>query len=181
MATPFGISFVPGQESGGEGRMGAGGGGVSPLQAAVQFLSLRLPRVTGAQGIAPNALMQSPGGGGFPSPILQALLRLAGLGEGAGSMAPTMPGAGMAMPRMGMPGMGQPGMGPATPRIIPGEQDRMRGPGVPTFPGVPAGSPVVDRRNPAPGNRGTSAPTLSAGPVAKRPFTFGRQGFQRQY
>ena len=192
--------------------MGPGAGNVSPLQSAIQFLSLRLPRVTGAQGIAPQALMQSPGGGGFPSPILQALLRLAGLQGGPGAGPQGFPGQPMAPPMMGQGTA--PMAAPRMPRIIPGYQDRQRGPGVPTFPvgaepvidlaglGVQGGGygghitrggmtqmglagpltgGVVDRRNPGVGNRGTTAPRLSAGPVAKRPFSLARQGFQRQY
>lgn len=59
-----GISFQPGLTSGQspyrEGQQSAG------VQEAIKVLSLRLPRVVGAQGIAPQALLSSPGGGGDP-------------------------------------------------------------------------------------------------------------------
>lgn len=57
----YGISFQPGQEN------GAGPNGEkrrAPVQEAVRMLSLRLPTVVGARGIAPQELLQSEGAAG---------------------------------------------------------------------------------------------------------------------
>ena len=186
----FGVSFVPGQgeqnTQNGPGRPG----GANPVQSAIQMLSLRLPRLGGAQGLAPGPLLQAPGGGGMPggglgggvadNPLLQALLRLAGIfgGQGGGMGAPALPMGG---------GMGA----PPIPRVIPGSDPSMAprpGPGVPTFPPT-GGGPTIDRRPSQPGNRdggpilntsGTNLPPGAppdrgrgdwwSGPVDRRPF-----------
>ena len=87
----LGVSFVPSGEQGApqEGQPGAGGAPVSPLQRAIQLLSLRLPRF-GGQGISPGAmlpgqLLQGQGGSGL-SGILQQLLQQGG-GQPNGSPA----------------------------------------------------------------------------------------------
>lgn len=120
----FGYSFMPGQNGDqAQQRPQAGGG----PQSAIQMLSLRLPRVLGAQAMAPGALLNSQGGGGMPDPMLQAILRLAGMAGNRGTMAPQ---AGIGPEQM-MPfqppqqqaGFGdQSAPGPMTPRVIPGEE-----------------------------------------------------------
>lgn len=70
----LGVSFQPGAMNGQQSN--------TPVQKAVQLLSLRLPSVIGAQGIAPQALLQSPGGAGFgggnmsPDAALELLRKL---------------------------------------------------------------------------------------------------------
>lgn len=90
----FGLSFAPGQPSNQQQRPGGAGGVVSPVQQAIQMLSLRLPRVAGAQALAPGPLLQGPGamglGGGGG---LEALLRLImGLRTQPSAGAATLPG-----------------------------------------------------------------------------------------
>ncbi len=85
----FGINFLPGAD---EQEPEGGGGSVgrpSPnLQQAVRLLNLRLPTVNQG-GIAPNALLQSPGGSPDMNSALsmQSLQRLfmalAGMGQGS--------------------------------------------------------------------------------------------------
>jgi hypothetical protein len=60
----FGVSFLPGgdQANGQQNKPPA-----EPLQQAIQMLSLRLPKVVGAQGIAPGPLLQSRGDPGLRS------------------------------------------------------------------------------------------------------------------
>lgn len=60
----MGVSFQPGASAIGQSKPQGGtqtGGGV---QEAIKVLSLRLPRVVGAQAIAPQGLLNSPGSGG---------------------------------------------------------------------------------------------------------------------
>lgn len=68
MADNFGVSFVPGQDP--RQRGGPGGGGDlpagSPLQQAIKFLSLRLPRFSGPGVVASPTLINGPGSGGLP-------------------------------------------------------------------------------------------------------------------
>lgn len=113
--TGLGVSFQPGADQGQQR---------TPVQRAVQLLSLRLPTVIGAQGISPQALLQSQGGVGFgggmpPDAALELLRRLLGsAGQGA-------QGGGMATPLQTTGGFGGGGFGGAmptgfpTPRIIP--------------------------------------------------------------
>ena len=62
----IGVNFQPGAngENGenGNGRPSSGSG----VQEAIRILSLRLPRVMGAQGVAPMPLLTSQGSGGNP-------------------------------------------------------------------------------------------------------------------
>lgn len=158
----FGVSFVPGGQGDPTKQMGQGqAGGAPPLQQAIQMLSLRLPRVVGANGLAPGPLLSAPGGMGQPggdaalNPLLQALLRLAGMSGGGGSMAPGGPsiGPGTAPMARVTPGEGETRPGPQLmPPMPPSggggfapDAGRQMGPGAPTFPGTPAGSPFLNR------------------------------------
>lgn len=60
MPYSIGKSFQPGADA--QNGNVRGGPGQSPIQTAIKLLSLRLPSVVGARGIAPQALLQSPGG-----------------------------------------------------------------------------------------------------------------------
>lgn len=131
MAGNFGVSFVPGGQAE-NNRDKVGQQASQAAQQAIQFLSLRLPRVTGAQGLAPAPLLNAPGGSGMPSGVIEALLRLAGMGGtpiGGGPVG-AMPFQPPPQTPIGMPGA--PGGGaPPPPRIVPGEQGPLTPP--PTF------------------------------------------------
>jgi hypothetical protein len=113
MADTFGLSFAPlpnGPDQPQTPSQGAYGGSVSPVQQAIQILSLRRPRTWGAGAPAPPALLSGTGGSqGVPD--LPALLRtlmqhLQGPGVGPGSMnGPTSGGplAGVFGTPAGMP------------------------------------------------------------------------------
>ena len=58
----IGVNFQPGGGSGGEQPKPQSNG----VQEAIKVLSLRLPKVVGAQGISPQGLLESPGSGGNP-------------------------------------------------------------------------------------------------------------------
>lgn len=126
---PLGISFTEnlGGQPPGEEQGPGGAAPVSPLQSAIQMLSLRLPRVVGANALAPQALLQGGGGGGAglsPEVLQMILQRLRLIGGGAGPVG--LPGP-EATPLTrgpggfgggGMIGPGAPVSGPApTPRI----------------------------------------------------------------
>ena len=145
----FGINFVPGQEDQQRQPGGEPGPQVSPLQQAIRTLSLRLPRVGGAQALAPGALLNAPGGAGLAGmggmTLEQLLMQLFGGGPAAAGG-----NAGAAGPQGGIGG-------PPTPRIIPG-----------TTPGIPPPQPpFIDRTTPIPeGPPGVYQP----GPYAPSPI-----------
>lgn len=80
----IGVSFQPGSEQNGQSPNGgskpSSGSGV---QEAIRILSLRLPRVLGAQGVAPMPLLTSQGSGGNPrvDQIVNQVLARAGMGS----------------------------------------------------------------------------------------------------
>lgn len=157
MANALGVSFIPGgpyqQRQQGQPDGPGGGAGIQPLQRAIQMLSVRLPQMKGATGLAPGALLNAPGvrgmpvaglgGGSADNPILQAMMRLAGMrASGGGALGASQ---------------GAPPFGPQAPRIIPGALESRRGPGVSTQPAQDF-SQFIDRRNPGAGNRWGGAP-----------------------
>ena len=78
----WGVSFLPGQgQNGPEARQG--GQRQNQVQEAIKILSLRLPKVFGAQSLAPGQLLTAPGGMGQPGArgnvTAQAFAQLAGL------------------------------------------------------------------------------------------------------
>ena len=112
----FGVSFLPGADGGPQDQNGFTGGasGVPPLQQAIKFLSLRLPRFAGPNAIAPPTLLNAAGGAGLP-PDLQ---RMGGVGPSA-----------FGPPRVG-PGFETP-LAPPPPRVGPGQLPGA--PGLPTY------------------------------------------------
>lgn len=96
----YGIEFQPKTQTE-QGQPGSGG---SPLESVVKLLSLRLPTVRGAQGLAPRGLLSGGGGmgsvmggpmaGGLPSgapPDSAAMLQwLQQLLSGGGSTMPSV-------------------------------------------------------------------------------------------
>lgn len=63
----IGVNFAPTQTNvqAGQGTAGKPGGPQSKLQEAIKVLSLRLPKVLGAQALAPGPLLTGPGSGGM--------------------------------------------------------------------------------------------------------------------
>lgn len=129
---PMGISFSPTGDSQQNNAQKP-----TPVQQAIQTLSLRIPRTVGAASGAPQQLLQGQGGaglGGNPNAAmtLEALIRRLFGG-----------GAGLPMPGGGAPGGGDPGGGGAVPSPIvgfpapprAGEQPPTPGP---TFPVPPS-------------------------------------------
>lgn len=166
----FGLSFVPGQSQL-DRQPGGGGGGAqprsSPVQQAIQMLSLRLPHVVGAQALAPGPLLQGPGAAGVPSAGgggIEALLRLLfGVGpQGGGPISPTGapitpgPSGRYEVPPMRVP---QPRV---TAGLLPTGQSWPRPPGT-----GPAYGPLP------PTAGGPSLPSPSYTPVPSRPMGWG--------
>lgn len=59
----FGLSFMPGAQSGDDERQGAP---INQVQQAIKLLSFRLPRVLGGSALAPAPLLQGHGAQGSP-------------------------------------------------------------------------------------------------------------------
>lgn len=100
----IGVSFLEGLSGGGDPREDVNGH-AAQVQRAIQLLNLRLPRVAGANAIAPGALLNAPGGmPGMDSALqLQAVMRaMAGMGGPMGAPAPTRvsPGLGTSGPTL---------------------------------------------------------------------------------
>lgn len=102
---PLGASFLPGADQG--LNQGTVPGGLSPqAQQAIQFLSLRLPRVVGAQAVSPQALLQPQvGQANTNHDLASAVVRsvLAALGHpvplgGPSAAGDVLGGAGSALP-----------------------------------------------------------------------------------
>lgn len=192
MADPFGVSFSPA----GPSRQGQAQSGQkpSPVQQAIQTLSLRIPRVVGAGSVAPQALLSSPGGaavGGDPNAasLLEAIKRLL---FGGGGTAPGTVGTGAPLPRDG----GQPSP-QGTPSWLPPPGPTQPTPGGPTNsppPGsmVPTGPSQAPPLTPSviPGDNGLRSPEQPLPPVQQpsetsfTPPSFagptGRSPFSRQ-
>lgn len=102
----YGLSFQPSEDN----KRGASGSPKVGTQDAVQLLSLRMPRVTGgAQSVAPQSLLDAPGGAGFggmspdKNSLLQWLKRL--LASSDTEMPPQVSGSGGDMAAI-QPGLG---------------------------------------------------------------------------
>ena len=124
------------------------------VQEAIKVLSLRLPKVVGAQGIAPQPLLSSQGSGGNPrvdSVVNQILSRIMPTGQPQGPSAPMVPqmgpsfggdvGGGQPQPRQEQQPSNRPPIG-TPPHIIVGSGGPPRWPGQATddgggpFPGL---------------------------------------------
>lgn len=78
----FGVSFLPNGDQRYQ-RPGLGGGapgGLAPIQEAIKVISMRVPRVVGANPLAPLALLGGQGAQGLPNGLLEQLLRTLGAG-----------------------------------------------------------------------------------------------------
>jgi len=80
----FGVSFLPNgdQRYQRPGDAPGGLGGQAPVQDPIKILSMRIPRVVGANPLAPLALLGPNGGGAgsLPAGLLEQLLRTLGAG-----------------------------------------------------------------------------------------------------
>lgn len=138
MADPIGVSFSP--AGGGPGQQ-QNGQRPTPVQQAIQTLSLRIPQHAGAGAFTPQPLLDSPGGSGFGNPdaanVLEMIKRLL-FGN-----RPGQNGTGPSMPRDGGEG-GQPGgtmPGPAPGGFDPGMSLTPRFNPIDTGWGAPAAPP----------------------------------------
>lgn len=120
MPDPFGLSFMPGGQQDASGN--PSGQRPSPVQQAIQTLSLRIPRTVGAASGAPQSLLEGAGGaglGGNPNAaaILEAIRRrLFGPTAGAPT-APPPPGAPPTTLGPAFTAPGSPGGGPSGPGV----------------------------------------------------------------
>lgn len=73
----IGVNFQPGSDFSGQNKPQGGTSNGGGIQEAIKVLSLRLPRVVGAQALSPQALLTSPGSGGsrVDSVVNQVLAR----------------------------------------------------------------------------------------------------------
>lgn len=137
---PSGFSFQPGATDTSHLNLPGQARGTESPQSIVRMLSLRIPRRAAQGQIAPQALLQSQGGGGLDG-VIKALMQSFGLGQGQ---------------QGGLNGQSNPPMGQMnapqyqTPRIIPG------GGG-----GDPQAGGFGDRSQPDPGG---DVPTFPPGP-----------------
>jgi len=149
---PFGVSFSPvGQGQGGNQAQNAAQ--QTPVQQAIQTLSLRIPRTVGAGSIAPGQLLNAAGGsglGGNPdaASMLEMIKRML-FGQ------PGQMGTGPQMPRS--PGQPTPGQTNFTPHFTPIEGTGA--PAQPPTPPTPAAAPLP----------GTEGPQGAAGGTTQRP------------
>lgn len=160
----YGVNFAPTGQAGGDQTKPP----TEPLQQAIQMLSLRLPKVVGAQGIAPGPLMNSPGG----SPIMELLRMLFGQGH-QGMGQPGMPtGAPMPNVHPGAGGGGQdfPAPSPGGFRSGPSGTDPYAPPG-PKQPSTPRGPDFFP---------GPSSPMPQA-PMPQAPMPSPNAGSQRDW
>ena len=146
MPHPFGVSFQPGTAAQGPQRGQGPGPGALPAQEAISLLNLRLPTRAAPTALAPQALLQSPGGAGQPGAVgasAEALMRLKRL---LGLLPQAAPGPGrpneevMGSDRGGAPSpvlqalqaLSAPApprsLSPAPPRFVPGEEGRAPAP-----------------------------------------------------
>lgn len=110
-----GVSFQPGIDDERKRREQQNGGQTGNVQEAIKVLSLRLPKVVGAQGVSPSALLTSPGGMGQPDAVVDRILS---------RLMPTSPQAPQGMTPSAMPSPPQSGGMSQIPSIpmLPGPQ-----------------------------------------------------------
>lgn len=139
MDNGLGISFAPTQE---QSELGNRTGGLEGIPQAIKVLSLRMPRVQGAQAPAPGALLNARGGQGldpFLSALMQTLART--LAPSLGDMGGGMPqqAMGQQMGSLSMPQVSAP------PKVI-FNQPNPPLPGGTAGPGPSQGGPMHDPR-----------------------------------
>lgn len=135
----IGTSFQPGADQNGQGRR------ATPVQEAIRLLSLRLPSRVSPSAIAPQALLQSPGGaglsgGGMTTDAVLELLRRLRMQSGA------------ALPPQAQPFMQTPSAAQSVFTVPSAQDDRERGisRALPQPPRVLPGSPPPGPPPPGP-------------------------------
>lgn len=156
----FGVSFMPGGDSmyrrQRPGQQGPSS--VAPMQEAIKILSLRMPRVVGANPLAPMSLLGGQGGGGLPEGLLQQLLRTQGMQPATNAGGP-------------MSGPGQIGIQGATSPFMQGEGSRAAGYGPGAAPPVSVTAGLND-----PGAAGAPPPPSGAPQLSQPPAPTGGGG-----
>jgi len=145
----LGVTFAPGSQNPTQQKTGA-----PPLQEAIKLLSLRLPKVVGANSPIPQQLLTAPGGMGAPDPTGNPLLDMLRAILGAQTPnamglpgPPTGPGrTGSGVPNPQEPGATLPLPTTQKPRIIPQN---------PPTGGPMGGAPRNPRRAPGEAPEGT--------------------------
>jgi hypothetical protein len=154
-----GVSFQPGSFDQEQQRRQQARGSAQGVQEAIKVLSLRLPKVVGAQAVSPQALLSSPGGGGNPrvDSIVEAVLSKmfptqGGPAPGAPTIPTLSPGESNTMPTdmapvrfTGSAGPLQGEFGPQFPKV-PKQPEINPNPNPPRVPSI-----RVDEPTPAPG------------------------------
>ena len=168
----IGVNFQPGSNQD-EARNGSPRPGASGVQEAIKVLSLRLPKVVGAQGVTPMPLLTSQGAGGNPrvdSVVNQIMQRF------APTQAPQAPAPQTAGPNFAgdigamystppaMPNW--PTSAPSTPRIIIGNPPTWGTDADLGGNGRPGGIAEIPNPNPQPW---TPPPPPAQGPSAPGP------------
>lgn len=108
----FGVSFVPGQDQQGQPQQPGGPSANDRYQQAIQFLSLRLPKVLGGSAFAPAPLLTGTGAQGSPFGRSAALQTQ----QGQPQQNPLM----MILQAFGLGGLGAPNAAPMSPHFTPG-------------------------------------------------------------
>lgn len=142
--TGLGISFAPTAQNAQDSQRS---GALDGIPQAIRILSLHMPRILGARALAPDALMNAPGGNGM-DPYLSALFQTLSKTMAPQTGMPQGPG-----PMPEMPQNPQPGQGAPPPRIFQ------------PLPGGTAGP------NPAPPERPSWRPDPQPGP-RRTPFGY---------
>lgn len=157
-----GVNFQPGLQDSNDPRMQGErrpGGSSQGVQDAIKVLSLRLPKVVGAQAVAPSALLNAPGAAGNPhiDSIVENVLRKFFPGGRSGAQAPMVPTPdyrGMIGQAYGEPVSGTLPIGPGRPhaRPQPPQPPAQSTPKYPhfDFEANPPGTPPVGAQVPAP-------------------------------
>lgn len=92
----MGVNFQPGVTD--QGQPGGGRPGGSGVQEAIKILSLRLPKVVGAQGLAPLPLLTSPGAEGRAERVVEDIWRRMNPAAAKAPGSPVLPVLGPSSP-----------------------------------------------------------------------------------
>lgn len=170
----YGLSFQPGGDQNGQG--GQNGRGQTPVQQAIQLLSLRLPSVVGARAIAPQALLNAPGGaglGGGGMTVEAALALLRKLAQQSGMGMPPQADDIFTVPSSEQDRTG--GVSRTLPQPVPRDPSGpIRVGGAPPQPAAPVIQPPSVR----PGQETGEGPRQGGDPDERFKFVDGPQSFQ---
>ena len=115
----LGVTFAPLSDN--NNPTAAGQPQASPIQQAIKILSLRIPRVIGASGLASGPLLNSPGGGILGNSMLRVLQMLFGDAANVPTGNPfRLPSATSSAGRTSMSDQSPVASPSPTPRVTPG-------------------------------------------------------------